>query len=73
MTVRLAELEDLIASRQRDIGNYTARMEQLAAENVALRARIEQLQTERLEAEAAGGPTSPGTCAKQSRPLKRSN
>jgi chromosome segregation protein len=52
MTVRLAELEDLITSRQRDIGNYTVRMEQLAAENVALRARIEQLLTARLEAEA---------------------
>jgi chromosome segregation protein len=48
----LAELEDLIASHRRDIGNYTARIEQLAAENVALLARIEQLQTERLEAEA---------------------
>ncbi len=52
MTVRLAELEDLIASRRRDIGTYTARMEQLAAESVVLRSRIEQLQTERLAAEA---------------------
>ena len=52
MTVRLTELEDLIASRRRDIGNYTARMEQLSAENVALRARIGQLRTECDAAEA---------------------
>jgi chromosome segregation protein len=52
MTVRLAELEDLISNRRGDVGNYNARMEQLAAENVALKARIEQLQTEQLAAEA---------------------
>ena len=52
MTVRLTELEDLIASRRRDIGNYAARVEQFSAENVALRARIEELQTEWDEAEA---------------------
>jgi chromosome segregation protein len=52
MTARLAELEDLISNRRGDVGNYTARMEQLAAENVALKARIERLQTEQLAAEA---------------------
>ena len=52
MTVRLTELEDLIASRRRDIGNYAARVEQFSTENVALRARIGELQTEWDEAEA---------------------
>jgi len=52
MTVRLGELEDLIASRRRDIADYKARMEKLAAENVTLHDRIKQLQAEQFEAEA---------------------
>ena len=52
MAVRLAELKDLIVNRRRDIANYTARIEQFANENAALRARIEQLQIEQSEAEA---------------------
>lgn len=52
MTVRLAELEDLISNRRGDVGDYNARMEQLAAENLALKARIERLQAEQLAAEA---------------------
>ena len=55
MAVRLAELTDLIANRQRDIGNYTARIEQFANENSTLRARIEQFQTEQSTAEAEVG------------------
>ena len=53
MAVRLAELKDLIVNRQRDIANYTARIELFANENAALRARIEQLQIEQSEAETA--------------------
>ena len=41
MAVRLDELKDLIVQRQRDIANYTARIEQFANENATLRARIE--------------------------------
>src|SRR6202045_2623460 len=52
MTVRLAELKDLIVQRQRDIANYAARIEQFAHENANLRDRIEQLQGEQSEAEA---------------------
>jgi chromosome segregation protein len=52
MAMRLAELEDLIVNRRRDIANYTARIEQFANENATLRARIEELQREQAEAEA---------------------
>jgi chromosome segregation protein len=53
MAVRLAELKDLIVNRQRDIANYTARIELFANENAALRAKIEQLQIEQSEVEIA--------------------
>jgi chromosome segregation protein len=52
MALRLAELQDLILSRQRDISSYTARLEQFAQENATLRIRVEQLQIEQSEAEA---------------------
>src|SRR6202045_821380 len=55
MAIRLAELEDLIGDRQRDIANYAARVEQFASENLPLCARIEQLQIEQSEAEADVG------------------
>ena len=51
IAVRLTELRDLIVNRQRDIGNYTARVEQFAHENAALRTRIDQLQINQSEAE----------------------
>jgi chromosome segregation protein len=50
MTVRLSELQDLIASRRRDISNYAARIEQLSNENAGLRNGIEQLQIDQLHA-----------------------
>jgi chromosome segregation protein len=53
MAVRLVELKDLISTRQRDIANYTARVEQFVAENSTLRARIDHLQGEQSEAEAS--------------------
>lgn len=52
MAVRLGELQDLIASRQRDISNYAARIAQLSNENAGFRTRIEQLQADQLVAEA---------------------
>jgi chromosome segregation protein len=52
MVARLAELNDLILNRQREISNYNARIEQFANENSSLRIRIEQLQTEQSTAEA---------------------
>ena len=52
MAVRLVELKDLIINRQRDIANYAARIEQFANENATLRATIEQLQSEKSEAES---------------------
>ena len=52
MIVRLAELKDLIVQRQRDIANYSARIEQFAHENAILRDTIEELQREQSEAEA---------------------
>jgi chromosome segregation protein len=55
MAIRLAELEDLIVDRQRDIANYAARVEQFASENLTLCTRIEQLQIEQSEAEADVG------------------
>jgi chromosome segregation protein len=51
MAVRITELTELIVSRRGDISNYTARMEQLGAENLDLRSRIEQLKAEQAEAE----------------------
>jgi chromosome segregation protein len=47
---RIVELQELIASRQTDIANYEARIDQLEQENAELRQRIEQL---RLEQEAS--------------------
>ena len=55
MAIRLAELQDLIVSRRRDIASYTARIEQFAQENATLRVRMEQLQIEQAEAEAGVG------------------
>ncbi len=55
MAVRLAELKDLIVNRQRDISNYTARIEQFINENATLQARIEQLQIEQSDAETDVG------------------
>ncbi|HKM58821.1 MAG TPA: chromosome segregation protein SMC [Chthoniobacterales bacterium] len=52
MAFRLGELQDLIASRQRDISHYAARIDQLSDENSGLRTRIEQLQADQLLAEA---------------------
>jgi chromosome segregation protein len=52
MTVRLAELQDLIAGRLREIENYTARIEQLNAENDALNLRIHDLHSEQCTADA---------------------
>jgi chromosome segregation protein len=53
MAVRITELTDLIVSRRGDVGNYAARIEQLDAENLALRSKIEQLNAEQAAAEAA--------------------
>ena len=55
MAIRLAELQDLIVSRRRDITGYTVRIEQFAQENATLRVRMEQLQIEQSEAEAGVG------------------
>jgi chromosome segregation protein len=52
MTVRLAELQDLIAGRLREIENYTARIEQLKADNDALNLRIQDLRSEQSAADA---------------------
>jgi chromosome segregation protein len=52
IAVRITELTDLIVSRRGDISNYTTRMEQLDAENLALHSKIEQLKAEQAEAEA---------------------
>jgi chromosome segregation protein len=55
MAIRLAELQDLILSRRRDITSYAARLEQFTQENATLRVRMEQLQIEQSEAEAGVG------------------
>ena len=51
--VHLAELQDLIAAREKDIANYGSRSERLAAETEALREGIERLRFEQSEVEAA--------------------
>jgi chromosome segregation protein len=51
MAVRLAELQDLIVTRQREIENYTARIEQFSADNDALRGRVEHLKEQLSEGE----------------------
>jgi len=55
MAVRLAELRDLIVSRQREIETYTARIEQLRADNATLNDRIEHLMSEQSAAESEVG------------------
>jgi chromosome segregation protein len=52
MAVRLSELLELIAGRQRDISNYAARIQQLSDENAGLRMKIQQLQIDQLLAQA---------------------
>ena len=56
MAVRMAELKDLIVDRQRDIANYSARIEQYAKETATLRASIEQLQMEQIGSRSGGRP-----------------
>lgn len=51
MASRLAELQDLILNRERDIENYGARTRQFLAENDALRLKIEELQVDQSKAE----------------------
>jgi chromosome segregation protein len=52
MASRLAELQDLILNRERDIANYAARAKQFLAENDLLRFKIEELQADQSKAEA---------------------
>jgi len=52
MTLRLAELQDLIANGLREIENYTARIEQLNAGNDALNHQIQQLRSEQSTADS---------------------
>ncbi|HZC35066.1 MAG TPA: chromosome segregation protein SMC, partial [Chthoniobacterales bacterium] len=51
MASRLAELQDLIVNRERDIANYQARAKQFLAENDSLRLKIEELQADQAKAE----------------------
>jgi chromosome segregation protein len=51
MASRLAELQDLILNRERDIANYEARSRQFLSENDELRLQIEQLKSDQLQAE----------------------
>jgi chromosome segregation protein len=53
MTVRQAELEELIATRRSDIANYEARLGQQAAENAAAEKAIKESQATLSTAEAA--------------------
>ena len=53
MTAHLAELQDLIATRQRDIANYRSRSERFATETETLRESIERLRFEQSRVEAA--------------------
>ena len=52
MASRLAELQDLIVNRERDIANYETRSQQFLSENDGLRLQIEQLKSNQLQAEA---------------------
>src|SRR5208282_2988855 len=55
IAARLAELQDTIAGRRRDIANYAARIELTSNENAVLYTRIEQLQFDQAIAEAEVG------------------
>jgi chromosome segregation protein len=52
MASRLAELQELIISRERDIANYGTRARQFLAENDSLRVKIEELQADQAKADA---------------------
>ena len=47
LTNRIVELQELISSRQTDVRNYLARIDQLEGENASLRQKNESLQQER--------------------------
>jgi chromosome segregation protein len=52
VAIRLAELEEFIATRQKEIGHYTARIEQFSVNNEALRIRLVHLKEQLSEQEA---------------------